>query len=79
MKKSVSPDGVESDLKKLISEKEDFILSEKYDNSLAKLVSAHPDGVPDRLAASVLMVSETELQGLYDSAVKKLRTLMGVG
>jgi hypothetical protein len=54
----------------------DFILLRRYDYSLEKLTKRYPDGVPPKLAAQALGITEQEEEELYQSAVKKLREKM---
>lgn len=57
---------------------EDFVCLKRFDYSLRKVVERYPDGCPDRVIASALMLSEEELAEVYETIVSKLRGLMGV-
>jgi hypothetical protein len=61
------------DVKKRIRDEEDYIRCPKFGNSLARLRSKHPDGVEDHMIAKILMLTEQEIQGLYDEAVEMLK------
>jgi len=56
----------------------DFVNLKRFDYSLAKLLERYPEGCPDRVIAHALLVSEEEVEELYDIAVERLRELMGV-
>jgi hypothetical protein len=56
----------------------DYINSPKYDNSLTKLLSCHPNGVSDHVICKVLCITQRELDNIYESAIMKLREGMGV-
>ena len=52
----------------------DFIALKRFDYSLKTMLKRYPDGVPsDRLIAQALMVSEDELEEVYQDIVLKLR------
>lgn len=61
------------DLKRKIEKDEDFINSPNYRNSLSYFISKHPDGVSNDRIAKALMISEEEVEKLYQSAILKLR------
>jgi hypothetical protein len=65
------PDSV---AKKRIREDEDFIAHTKSKNSLSKFLERHPDGVDNATIAKVLLISEEEVEALYESAIAKIRT-----
>lgn len=56
----------------------DFIYIPRFDFSLEKMVLRYPDGVPEKLIAQALMMTEDELRLTFESAVKKLRASVGV-
>lgn len=56
----------------------DFIYSTRFDCSLKKLLARYPDGVPDRIIAQVLVMTEEEVEAMWDTVVEKLRSTMGV-
>lgn len=62
----------------LIHHDPDWINSEKYSYSLDKLALAHPEGVADRVLASVLMIHRDEVEPTYKEILEKLRLVMGV-
>lgn len=67
-----------TEAKKKIAEDPDFVYLKRFDFSLNKLLQRYPDGCPDRIIANALMVPEAEVEELYQSAVAKLRLIMGV-
>ena len=58
---------------------DDFVVARRFDNSLRKVRKRYPDGVPDRTAAQMLMVTEDELETAYQGILAKMRGQMGVG
>lgn len=67
------------DEKKLkLMEDEDFIDYPKFKNSLKKLIDKYPDGVDNETIAKVLDITESEAEGYYQSAIKKLKAKLGV-
>lgn len=65
-------------VKQMIENDPDFIASKRYSYSLAKLLERYPDGCPDRVIATVLQMSEEEVEVLYQKIVYKLRHHMKV-
>lgn len=66
------------EIRKRVLEDPDFIYLPRFDNSLSKLVERHPDGVPNRVIAQALMMTEDEVSALYDQVVVKLQQIMRV-
>lgn len=56
----------------------DFIALKRFDFSLVKLLERYPDGAPDKVIAAALLISEPEVEELYQQAVAQLRIIMGV-
>jgi hypothetical protein len=56
----------------------DFIFLKRFDFSLANLVEKHPGGVPDRVIAAALMVTEDDVQDIYENIILKLREIMKI-
>lgn len=56
----------------------DFVYLPKFEFSLQKLMERYPDGVPDRLIAQALMLTEDDVEEMFQSAVLKLRKMMKV-
>lgn len=64
--------------KQMVENDHDFIYLKRFQYSLTKLLERYPDGVPDRIIANGLMLTEDDVHELYERTVKKLRGLMGV-
>jgi hypothetical protein len=62
----------------LIHTDDQFIYSKRFNYSLEELMKRHPDGCPNRVIASVLMITEDDVDELYEQIVAKLRSAMGV-
>lgn len=56
----------------------DYIASKRFSYSLTKLLERYPDGCPDRVTASVLLIEEHEVEQFYNRIVEKLRRLMKI-
>jgi hypothetical protein len=56
----------------------DFIALKRFEYSLGKLVERYPDGCPDRIIAAALLMAEGNIEEMYQTAVAKLRIIMGV-
>lgn len=68
----------EEETRKKVQEDLDFVNAKRYEYSLAVLEERYPDGAPDNIIASALMIEEEEVEVEYDKVVDKLRDLMGV-
>lgn len=64
--------------KQLIAEDAEFIYSKRFNYSLTELLKRYPDGCPDRIIAAVLMITEEDVEDMYQRIVEKLRAKMGV-
>jgi hypothetical protein len=61
------------DVTKRIQDEEDYIRSPKFGNSLTRLKLKNPEGVDDATIAKVLMISEEDVQKLYEEAVAMIK------
>lgn len=66
------------EVKKKVEEDPDFVNLKRFDFSLKKLVERYPEGCPNRVILSALLMSEDELDKCYNGIVEKLRAQMGV-
>lgn len=67
-----------SEAKSRVADELDFVYLKRFDFSLANLVERHPTGVPDRIIAAALMVTEDDVRDMYEEIVLKLRRTMKV-
>jgi hypothetical protein len=67
-----------SEARKLILNDPNFVYLKRFDFSLNQLVERHPEGVPDRIIAAALMMTEEDVEDMYQSIVLKLRHAMKV-
>lgn len=67
-----------NEAKQKVASDEDFVFLKRFDYSLKELVAKHPGGVPDRVIAAALMVTEEDVRDLYDEVILKLRRAMKV-
>lgn len=68
----------EEDIKFKILTEPDFVNLKRFNYSIDTALEKHPDGLPDKMIAQALMISEEEVQECYASVIEKLRSLMGV-
>ena len=61
------------DVRKKIMEEDDWIYCPRFNNSISCLLDRYPDGVPERIIAQVLLITEEEVEALYQGIVLKLR------
>lgn len=62
----------------LIETDSDYVYLKRFDFSLNKLLERYPEGVPVRIIAQALFMTEEEVEATYESIVVKLRRFMGV-
>jgi hypothetical protein len=60
----------------LLNTDDDFVAIKRFDFSLARLLERYPDGAPNSVIASALMIDEEDVEPLYESIVNKLREIM---
>lgn len=56
----------------------DFVYLKRFNFSLAELIKRYPEGVPDRIIAAALMITDEDVEEIYQHIVVKLRDLMKV-
>lgn len=56
----------------------DFVNARRHGNSLERVLSKHPDGVPASIVATALNLTEAQVELLYLDVVDKLRVAMKV-
>lgn len=66
------------DLKRKIEADPDYVHLKRFEYSLEKVLERYPDGCPDKVIAAGLLISEPEVEELYQQAVAKMRMIMGV-
>lgn len=62
---------------KKIAEEEDYIRCPKMGNSLMKFMSKNPDGVDTAVIARMLLMTEEEVEAIYQESITQLRLKMG--
>jgi hypothetical protein len=55
-----------------------FIFLKRFDYSLTTLVDKHPGGVSDRVIAAALMITEDDVQDIYEDIILKLRDILKI-
>jgi len=71
-------DPEDTELQTKLQTERDFICNRRYGYSLDKLLARFPQGVPSKVAARALMMSEEELLKLEDRIIGKLRRQLKV-
>lgn len=56
----------------------DFIAIKRFEFSLEKLMDRYPDGVPDRIIAQALALSEEEVELIFQRTLAKMRQALKV-
>lgn len=56
----------------------DYIACKNFDYSLEKLIERYPEGAPMRIISQALMMTEKEVEELYQSLIVRLREDMKV-
>jgi len=67
-----------AEVQKMLQEDESYVYMKRFDFSIEKLEARYPDGCPDHVIAQALMITEDDVERMYQSIVAKLRTAMGV-
>lgn len=67
-----------TETQKMLTDDPDFVSLKRFDFSLKKVMDRYPEGCPDHVIASALLVNEDDVPALYEQVVTKLRNLMGV-
>lgn len=57
---------------------DDFVYLPRFDCSLEKLMLRYPDGVPGKLIAQALMMTEDETDALFQATLVSLRKALKV-
>ena len=68
-----------TEILKKILEDEDYIRCPKFSNSLNRFAERNSDGVENATIARLLMMSEQEVERIYNEAVEMLREEMDGG
>lgn len=59
-----------------IQNKPNYIAIRRYGNDIRRLMKRYPNGAPDHIIATALMIDETQVDSIYDTIVEKMRGLM---
>ncbi len=63
---------------KRIHEEDDFINIKRFNYSLANAQARFPEGAPNKVIASALLVNEEDVPTIYQAIIQKLRTLLKI-
>lgn len=66
------------DIKVRLHTDPDYICSKRFDCSVKALLERYPNGAPDRIISSSLMITEEDLQQKFNEIVQKLRRIMRI-
>ena len=56
----------------------DFVNVKRFDYSLAKLLERYEDGVPNKVIAQALCMTEEEAEELFQATLDKVRQMMKI-
>lgn len=65
-----------NELQQKVLTEEDYVRAPKFSNSLAKFLARNSDGVENATIARLLMISEEEVEKIFNEAVVMLREEM---
>lgn len=63
----------------LIMTDERFVYAKRYNYDIEEMLLRYPESCPDHVIAAALMITEDDVEEVYERIVLKLRELMGVG
>lgn len=66
------------EVRTLIETDPDYIFIKRFEFSLEKLMERYPDGAPPKVVAQALMMTEEEVQDVYETVIVKLRQALKV-
>lgn len=61
-----------------IQSEEDFCYCPRLGNSIKNLIEKNPDGLQNERIAKVLLTTEEDVEKLFESAIKKLRSCLKI-
>lgn len=67
-----------NEAKQLIDTEPDFVYMKRFDFSLDKLMERYPDGAPTKIIAQAMMMTEDEVEELYQLVIVKMRQALKV-
>jgi len=67
-----------NEAKHLINTDPDFVYMKRFDYSLDKLMDRYPDGAPTKIIAQAMMMTEDEVEDLYETVIVKMREALKV-
>lgn len=67
-----------TEVRRKVKHDPDFVYLKRFNYSIQELLERYPEGAPDRLIAQGLLLTEEELDTLYENILEKLRRAMGV-
>jgi hypothetical protein len=67
-----------NEAKQLIETEPDFVHMKRFDYSLNKLMERYPDGAPTKIIAQAMMMTEDEVEELYELVIVKMRAALKV-
>lgn len=65
-----------AEIQRKILTEEDYVRCPKLGNSLTKFINKNPDGVENATIARLLLMTEEEVERVYQEAVAELRRAM---
>jgi len=65
-----------NEIKERLQSDPDFINIKRFDYSMKKLLERYPDGAPPNVIAQGLMMTEEELEVMYQNILGKMREII---
>lgn len=62
----------------LVETEPDFVAIKRFEYSLTKLMEKYPEGAPTKVIAQALLITEDEVEELYQQIILKLRQALDV-
>jgi hypothetical protein len=66
-------------VRRRVIDEPEFVNAKRFNNSLSELEKRYPDGCPDHVIASALVIPEEWVKPHRLQVARELRKLMGVG
>jgi hypothetical protein len=65
-------------LKKKVESDPDYVYCPRLGNSLRIFLEKYPEGIENTKIAKILLIDEEEVEGIFQSALVKIRKSMGI-
>ncbi len=69
---------MDDEARQKIESAEDYVYLARFQFSMKKLLERYPDGVPNRLIAQGLLLTEDEVEAKFQAVIRKIRRALKV-